>query len=574
MLGSKLGRLYKINARVSTNLARHCGRRAYATGKSTIPTNIKPLALGASLIVGSSIGYYIGQLNGHDVVSTESTSRGSTVSLQSLEPVKYCEDIDKVITKLKEELNNNEDKYSVVESNLAQHTDTYFNTHHAVDAKSQVPLIILYPETTEEVSKLVKICNDNHVPMIPFGGGTSLEGHFMPTRGPHLVVTIDVSKYMNNVVALHKDDLDVTVQAGVPWEDLNDYLEPHGLMFGCDPGPGALIGGCIANSCSGTNAFKYGTMKENVVSLTVVLPDGTVVKTKNRPRKSSAGYNLNGLFTGSEGTLGIITEATVKCHVKDKFESIAVVSFKTIRDAAACSSELIQRGIKLNAMELLDDSLMRIINKSESTDRNDWVEEPTMFFKIAGRTQNSVNDLIKEVQNVAKETNSTAFQFANSVDEKLELWEARKVALWSVIDAAKSAGGPNAKVWTTDVAVPISQFATVINDTKSDILESGLTYGIVGHAGDGNFHCFIVYNSGEEENKCHQLVDNMVTRALKAEGTCTGEHGIGLGKRDYLSQELGQEPIDLMRAIKMAIDPHRVMNPDKIFPIDPSEPNL
>ena len=495
----------------------------------------------------------------------------STLKLSSLDSPDYLHDpvkIDKVVEDLKQVLGNKPENYSDAKSDLDAHSDTYFNTHHP--SPEQRPRIILFPHTTEEVSKILKICHDNNMPVVPFSGGTSLEGHFLPTRIGD-TITVDLSKFMNNVVKFDKLDLDITVQAGLPWEDLNDYLSDHGLMFGCDPGPGAQIGGCIANSCSGTNAYRYGTMKENIINMTIVLPDGTIVKTKKRPRKSSAGYNLNGLFVGSEGTLGIVTEATVKCHVKPKAETVAVVSFDTIKDAAACASNLTQSGIHLNAMELLDENMMKLINASESTDRCDWVEKPTMFFKIGGRSPNIVNALVDEVKAVAQLNHCNSFQFAKDDDEKLELWEARKVALWSVLDADKSKD-KSAKIWTTDVAVPVSQFDKVIHETKKDMQASKLINAIVGHAGDGNFHAFIVYRTPEEHETCSQLVDRMVKRALNAEGTCTGEHGVGIGKREYLLEELGEAPVDLMRKIKLAIDPKRIMNPDKIFKTDPNEP--
>lgn len=495
----------------------------------------------------------------------------STLKLSSLDSPDYLHDpvkIDKVVEDLKQVLGNKPENYSDAKSDLDAHSDTYFNTHHP--SPEQRPRIILFPHTTEEVSKILKICHDNNMPVVPFSGGTSLEGHFLPTRIGD-TITVDLSKFMNNVVKFDKLDLDITVQAGLPWEDLNDYLSDHGLMFGCDPGPGAQIGGCIANSCSGTNAYRYGTMKENIINMTIVLPDGTIVKTKKRPRKSSAGYNLNGLFVGSEGTLGIVTEATVKCHVKPKAETVAVVSFDTIKDAAACASNLTQSGIHLNAMELLDENMMKLINASESTDRCDWVEKPTMFFKIGGRSPNIVNALVDEVKAVAQLNHCNSFQFAKDDDEKLELWEARKVALWSVLDADKSKD-KSAKIWTTDVAVPVSQFDNVIHETKKDMQASKLINAIVGHAGDGNFHAFIVYRTPEEHETCSQLVDRMVKRALNAEGTCTGEHGVGIGKREYLLEELGEAPVDLMRKIKLAIDPKRIMNPDKIFKTDPNEP--
>ncbi|EDO17049.1 hypothetical protein Kpol_530p19 [Vanderwaltozyma polyspora DSM 70294] len=498
---------------------------------------------------------------------------GSTLSLSDLKSPEYCTDpkkLKEVVSQLKQILDNDANHYSQTKSELDDHSDTYFNTHHP--DKNQRPFIILYPRTTEDVSKIMKLCHDNEVPVIPYSGGTSLEGHYLPTR-PNCCVVIDVSKYMSRIVTLHKDDLDVVVQAGLPWEDLNAYLNENGLLLGIDPGPGAQIGGCIADSCSGTNAYKYGTMKENIVNVTMVLPDGTVVKTKRRPRKSSAGYNLNGLIVGSEGTLGIVTEATLKCHVKPAIETVAVVSFPSVGHAAACASNITQSGIQLNAMELLDNDMMKLINVSGSTFRSDWPEFPTMFFKIGGRNQVIVDELISEVQTIAQKHQCKKFEFANDDDEKVELWQARKVALWTVIDSGKAIN-KNANVWTTDVAVPLSKFADVIEATKLDLKETNLLNAIVGHAGDGNFHSLIVYNGEEERAKCEDVVAKMVRRALENDGTCTGEHGVGVGKRDYLTEELDENTIDLMRNIKLAIDPKRIMNPDKIFKIDPNEPHL
>lgn len=493
----------------------------------------------------------------------------STTRLDELAPPSYCQDPKKfedAIIKLKHILDDNPDNFSVSKSELDAHSDTYFNSHHA--RPDQRPQIILFPRTTSDVSEILKVCHEYEVPVIPFSGGTSLEGHFLPTRIGCTVV-LDMSKYMNKILKLNKQDLDVEVQAGVPWEDLNDYLNSEGVLFGCDPGPGAQIGGCIANSCSGTNAYRYGTMKENIVNITVVLADGTVVKTKRRPRKSSAGYNLNGLFVGSEGTLGVVTQATVKCHVMPKIETVAVVSFPTVGDAASCSSHIIQEGIQLNAMELLDDNMMKVINQSGATSKTDWVESPTLFFKIGGRSQNNIKELVDEVSKIAQKYNCKKFEFASSDDEKLELWEARKVALWSTINAGK-AKDSNSNVWTTDVAVPLSQFAPVIEATKQEMNASGLITTLVGHAGDGNFHAFIVYND-DQRDIAEKIVDNMVHRAIEAEGTCTGEHGVGIGKRKFLLHELGAETVDLMRQLKLALDPKRILNPDKIFKIDPNE---
>lgn len=528
------------------------------------PAAANKLTLGliGGIGLGSAATAY-GLLMGDDDTSA------STTRLDELAPPSYCQDpkrFEDAIIKLKHILGDNPDNFSVSKSELDAHSDTYFNSHHA--RPDQRPQIILFPRTTSDVSEILKVCHEYEVPVIPFSGGTSLEGHFLPTRIGCTVV-LDMSKYMNKILKLNKQDLDVEVQAGVPWEDLNDYLNSEGVLFGCDPGPGAQIGGCIANSCSGTNAYRYGTMKENIVNITVVLADGTVVKTKRRPRKSSAGYNLNGLFVGSEGTLGVVTQATVKCHVMPKIETVAVVSFPTVGDAASCSSHIIQEGIQLNAMELLDDNMMKVINQSGATSKTDWVESPTLFFKIGGRSQNNIKELVDEVSKIAQKYHCKKFEFASSDDEKLELWEARKVALWSTINAGK-AKDSNSNVWTTDVAVPLSQFAPVIEATKQEMNASGLITTLVGHAGDGNFHAFIVYND-DQRDIAEKIVDNMVHRAIEAEGTCTGEHGVGIGKRKFLLHELGAETVDLMRQLKLALDPKRILNPDKIFKIDPNE---
>lgn len=511
----------------------------------------------------------------HNIITTmpkdnENCKDKSTLPVKEMDELNYNtnkDDLDKLIIDLKNVLENNADNFTTTPGDLKQHSDSDFNTHHPMD--NQRPLIVLFPHSTEQVSKLLKLCHDANVPVIPYSGGSSLEGHYLPTRYP--TISIDISKYMDNVIKFDKTDLDVTVQGGVPWEDLNEFLNDQGLLFGCDPGPGAQIAGCVANSCSGTNAYRYGTMKENILSLTVVLPDGTIIKTKKRPKKSSAGYNLNGLFCGSEGTLGIITEVVVKCHVKPKFENVVVVSFPSIAQAAACTSNITQEGIPVNAMELLDDNMMHLININDQTEKDDWIEKPTIFFKIGGNTKEIINELIKEMEKVSKKHEAINFEFAPDEDAVTELWEARKVALWSVLDSAKKLS-KDAKIWTTDVAVPISKFSKIIKESKIEMNKSGLINAIAGHAGDGNFHAFIVYTNKQELEKCEIIVKNMVKRALDAEGTCTGEHGVGIGKRQFLLKELGEDPIDLMRKIKLAIDPKRIMNPDKIFTIDPNEP--
>lgn len=334
--------------------------------------------------------------------------------------------------------------------------------------------------------------------------------------------------------------------------------------------PGACIGGMVGTSCSGTNAARYGTMKENVISLTVVLPDGTVVKTKKRPRKSSAGYNLNGIFIGSEGTLGVVTEATLRLQVKPAFQNVAVVSFPSIRDAAASVSEFVQQGLNLDAMELLDEHMMHFVNESGETTLK-YEEAPTLMLKIGGESREGVGAIVKKVEGICNKNKKIGFKFADTEDEKDELWNARKVALWSTITWGQKNLGKDIQLWTTDVAVPISRLSDNLEATQKDLEKTGLPSSIVGHVGDGNYHAFILFKS-DNRKVAEEAVERMVTRAIAADGTVTGEHGIGFGKKMYLLEEAGEDAIALMRKIKMAIDPYRIMNPDKVFTIDPAEP--
>jgi len=345
--------------------------------------------------------------------------------------------------------------------------------------EEEKPFLILYPSTTEEVSRIMKICHQRVIPVTPYSGGTSLEGHFASTRGG---VCIDFRR-MDRILELHRGDLDVTVQPALGWEDLNEELAKDGLFFPPDPGPGAMIGGMVGTGCSGTNAYRYGTMREWVLSLTVVLADGTVIKTRQRPRKSSAGYDLTRLFIGSEGTLGLVTEATLKLTVKPQSTNVAVASFPNIQNAAECVTKVVEAGIPVAGVEILDDVQMKCINASQSTSRQ-WKESPTIFFKFTG-TPAAVKEQINMVQKISSKASSKSFEFARGDEEMQELWSARKQALWSVMAMRRS---PEDHVWTTDVAVPMSKLPDIIDATKKDMTDSGLLAGICGHVGDGNFH--------------------------------------------------------------------------------------
>ncbi|KAK8434316.1 D-lactate dehydrogenase [Phyllosticta citricarpa] len=441
---------------------------------------------------------------------------------------------------------------SLNEADLKAHSGSDWSTYSP--RPDEVPFLIVRPADTQEVSEIMKVCHDRRLPVTPYSGGTSLEGQYTPTLGG---VCIDFCR-MDQIVKLNKEDMDVVVQPAVGWEALNEELGQHGLFFPPDPGPGAQIGGMIGTGCSGTNAYRYGTMKDWVLSLTVVLADGTVVKTKQRPRKSSAGYDLTRIFIGSEGTLGLVTEATLKLTVKPLNTSVAVSSFRSIREAADCVQKVVGAGVPIAAIEILDDVQMRCINNAGTTSKK-WAEAPTLFFKFSG-TPAGVKEDIDIVQKLARGSGSKTFEFARSKDEADTLWSARKEALWSDMAMKRTAAD---RVWTTDVAVPISKLPQIIEETKADIDKHGVLGAIVGHVGDGNFHAILIYNEQEYET-VHGVVHRMVKRAIEMEGTATGEHGVGLVKRDYLPYEVGQSTVDLMRQMKKAFDPYCLLNCDKV----------
>lgn len=487
---------------------------------------------------------------------------GSSRKLEDLTPIKYgsMQDLDNAVKEITELLGSEHVTFS--EAEIAHHSDSFYQTHHPLPG--QAPKLIVYPASTEEISAVMKIAHRYRIPIVPFTGGTSLEGQFFATRAG---ITIDLNR-LDKIISFNEKDLDITVQPAVGWQDLNEYLSPFGLMFGPDPGPGACIGGMIGTSCSGTNAARYGTMKENVLGLTVVLADGTIVKTKKRPRKSSAGYNLTGLFVGSEGTLGIVTEATLKLHVSPQEETVAVVNFPDIQNATNSVSDLVSKGVQVNAVEFLDTNMMKCVNFTGSTSKT-WVEKPTLLIKVGG-SKAIIKEYVNTIRDVTKKNGSIDFQFAKTEDEKTELWSARRLALWSTIDWGKKTIDEDVKVYITDVAVPISRLSKVITETQHDLDKNGFRYTLLGHVGDGNFHALILYKD-EQATETKQLVERMVERALENDGTCTGEHGVGVGKREYLLQEVGEEGVNTMRQIKLALDPLRLLNADKIFKIDPTD---
>lgn len=532
----------------------------HSTRKAARARNWDFWGLTTALGCGATIGYYGAQWF---EVPAHKFPLQSTTHLKDLKSPHYAEYEVMLLAFHKVKRLLREDQYSSDREDLHQHSSNDYSTHQP--KHGQFPRLVVYPESTEQVSEILKICHHYAVPVVPVSGGTSIEGNFISTRRG-LVICLS---HMDKIISLNRQDLDCSVQAGVGWQDLNAHLEPFNLLFGPDPGPGANIGGMCGTSCSGTNAARYGTMKDNVVNLTVVLPDGTIVKTKQRPRKSSAGYNLTNLFIGSEGTLGIITEVTVKLHHKPKFEKVGVVSFGRLVDATQMVTEMIQQGVAFNAMELLDGNMIDVINKSGQCKRT-WPVAPTLFMKIGANDALHLDQLMQKVEGISIENNSTAFTYAQNDGESEELWLARKVGFWSTIEHGKQNISPDVKVWTTDVAVPISKLSQVIEETMEEVRQSGIFSTVLGHVGDGNFHAILVYKP-EHQRVVEELSTRMVVRAIANEGTCTGEHGIGVGKRKYLQEELGEDAVSLMRHIKLSIDPKRIMNPDKVFSVDPAD---
>lgn len=417
-----------------------------------------------------------------------------------------------------------------------------------------LPLGAVLPRTTQEVVQVVRQCAAQRVPMTAYGAGTSLEGHTLMQR-PGIV--IDLSE-MNTIVSVNAPDLDCTCQAGVTREQLNSYLRDTGLYFPIDPGANATIGGMVATSASGTTAVRYGTMKENVLSLEVVTADGTVVRTGRRPRKSSAGYDLTHLFTGSEGTLGIVTEICLRLYGVPEVTRSATCAFATLRDAIEAVIEIIQLGVAVTRIEFVDELQIEASNRHSNLHK---AVAPTLFLEFQG-SQDETEDQISRVQEIVSDHGATNFEWATLPEERQRLWKARHHAL----PAAKNMRA-GAEVLITDVAVPISRLADCIDETRQDIARTSLYAPIVGHVGDGNFHVFFVIdpNDAAELALVEQLHERLARRAIDMGGTCTGEHGIGLGKKALLEYEVGRDTVAVMRTIKQALDPHGLLNPGKIF---------
>ncbi|MEL0080935.1 MAG: FAD-linked oxidase C-terminal domain-containing protein [bacterium] len=417
-----------------------------------------------------------------------------------------------------------------------------------------LPLGVVFPKTTEEVSKILKLCNSFSIPVVPFGAGTSLEGQVV---GNDKGITISLEN-LNQILEVNSADFDCTVQAAVTRIKLNDHLKDQGVFFPIDPGADATIGGMCSTSASGTMAVKYGTMRTCTMGLKVVLPNGEIISTGGRAKKTSAGYNLTNLFIGSEGTLGVITEITLRLNPIPEEIVSGLCHFNSLEDAVQSVKEIVQMGIEIARVELLNKEQMEIsINFSNLENLE---VSPTLFFEFHG-TKNTNKESVDQVQEICKSNNGIKFDYSSDLRKRNELWKARHDVYWSVKSLK-----PNARVYATDACVPISNLVECIKYAETSIKDFALRAPIVGHVGDGNFHVTVLYdpNNPEDLKNIRKFSDNLVNKTLSLGGTSTGEHGIGLNKKKYLKKE-HESSLFLMKNIKKALDPNNIMNPGKIF---------
>jgi D-lactate dehydrogenase (cytochrome) len=416
------------------------------------------------------------------------------------------------------------------------------------------PAAVVFAESTQDVADAVALCDKYKVPVIPFGVGSSLEGHLLAVQGG---ISLDVSR-MNKVLAINAEDLTVTVQPGVTRKQLNEEIKSTGLFFPIDPGADASIGGMSATRASGTNAVRYGTMRENVLALEVVTAQGEVIRTGTRAKKSSAGYDLTRLMVGSEGTLGVMTEITLRIYPLPEAISAAICSFPSIEAAVRTVIQTIQLGVPIARVELIDHHTVRMVNAYAKLGLR---EEPLLLMEFHGSPA-GVKEQAETVQEIASEFGGNAFEWAVTPEERTRLWTARHNAYFAAIQSK-----PGCRAISTDTCVPISRLADCLLDSVAETEASGIPYFLVGHVGDGNFHFgyLIDPNNPQERATAEALNQQLVSRALRLGGTCTGEHGIGLHKMDFLRTETGEGAINMMRTIKQALDPHNIMNPGKIF---------
>ncbi len=435
-----------------------------------------------------------------------------------------------------------------------------WNSYHQIE---RIPYVIVTPYTTEETSMVVRLCYKYNIPIVPFGGGTSLEGQ---TLAPYGGCSLDFNR-MRDIVELNEVDLDITVQAGIGYVELNDILKKKGvpLWFPLDPGPGASVGGMCATRCSGSTAVRYGSMRENVLNVTAVLADehGTIIKTGSRARKSSAGYDLTRLLIGSEGTLAVITEATLKLHPIPKYSYALRIAFPSVFEASCTARDTLSSGLSIGRCELLDEVVIKDINAANSNLLGGpWDEEVTLLYELTGPSEQSVLEQVEIVRSFAKQNNGTKFVVAKEKEESDAIWKTRKECLWSVMSQR-----PGMEPMITDVCVPLSRLPTLIAETRKELDASFLHCPIIAHAGDGNFHTLIMFTPGvkSEYEEALRLAHMMADKAIALGGTCTGEHGVGVGKKAHLKKEMGPGSMTVMGRIKNSLDEKRILNPGKIL---------
>ena len=447
---------------------------------------------------------------------------------------------------------------SIFKDRFSTSTSTRFNYSRGEDTYDPVPSqAVIFPETNEEVSTILKLCNERKIPLVPFGTGTSLEGNVV---GIEEGITISLEK-MNKILSVNVEDFDCRVQANVTREQLNEHLREDGVFFPIDPGANAAIGGMAATSASGTMAVKYGTMRTVITVLTVVLPNCDIVNTGGRTKKTSAGYNLTNLFIGSEGTLGVITEVQLRLSPIPESIMSAVCHFPTLEDAVKTAQETIQYGIPIARIEMLNKDQMDIsINYSKLKDVN---VEPTLFFEFHG-SEISNKESIKVVEELSNNNKGSKFKWAADLEERNKLWQAR----WDVYYSVKALVN-NGRVYSTDVCVPISRITECVKFAEVEVNKIGLRAPMVGHLGDGNFHVLFPYDPNDKEiyKKIREFSNKLIDKTLELKGTITGEHGVGLHKKSYLLKE-HPDNIPLMKTIKRSIDPNNIMNPGKIFDLN------
>ncbi|GAB2484973.1 FAD-linked oxidase C-terminal domain-containing protein [Comamonas humi] len=416
------------------------------------------------------------------------------------------------------------------------------------------PAAVVFAESTQDVADAVKLASQHEVPVIPYGAGSSLEGHLLAIQGG---ISLDVSR-MNRVLAINAEDLTVTVQPGITRKQLNEAVKDTGLFFPIDPGADASIGGMTSTRASGTNAVRYGTMRENVLALEFVTAAGEVIRTGTRAKKSSAGYDLTRLIVGSEGTLGVVTEITVRLYPLPEAVSAAICSFPSIADAVHTVIQTIQLGVPIARVELIDANSVRMVNAHS---RLSLREEPLLLMEFHG-TPHGVQEQAETVQSIASEHGGQSFEWASTPEERTRLWTARHNAYFAAVQSR-----PGCRAISTDTCVPISRLADCLLESVAEADASGIPYFLVGHVGDGNFHFgyLIDPNDAQERETAEALNHRLVARALSMGGTCTGEHGVGIHKMDFLVEETGAGAVQMMRAIKLALDPKHIMNPGKIF---------